>query len=127
MLMRVVLVAVGMMLATAAVADDAALIKQAEDAVTHNLLDPESARFRDVGVNGDTVCGQVNAKNAYGGYIGFRSFYVLSDGTDSGIEPASGDSDWLAYGLRFAYFCGMTAKERESMTTKQRAAYGITE
>lgn len=127
MLMRVVLVAVGMMLATAAVADDAALIKQAEDAVTHNLLDPESARFRDVGVNGDAVCGQVNAKNAYGGYIGFRNFYVRPDALDSGVEPPSDDHDWLAFGMRFTYFCGMTDQQRAALTPKQRAAYGVTE
>jgi hypothetical protein len=37
------------------------------------LLDPASAEFRNV-ANGPEVCGEVNAKNSYGGYTGFKVF-----------------------------------------------------
>lgn len=47
-------------------------------AVQSKLSDPESARFRNVRLEQYLthliVCGEVNAKNAYGGYVGFRSF-----------------------------------------------------
>lgn len=50
----------------------------AKRAVPHRLKDPESAKFRDitaVEVGGTiVVCGQVNAKNAMGGYTGFKRF-----------------------------------------------------
>lgn len=47
--------------------------------VKSQLSDPESAQFRNVheGVerkNGWIVCGEVNAKNKFGGYTGFKKF-----------------------------------------------------
>src|SRR5690606_9626711 len=47
------------------------------------LNDPESAKFeavreRDIG-DGPVACGRVNAKNAMGGYPGFRAF-MIKDG-----------------------------------------------
>jgi len=65
----------------------------AEQVVGNRLRDPNSAQFRhlqcyqgywtSVPVRGMGVEfgwrqeGQVNAKNAFGGYVGFRSYYVL--------------------------------------------------
>ncbi len=47
------------------------------------LFDPASAQFKDLktvnGVVGLRVCGRVNAKNRFGGYIGFRPFYYDED------------------------------------------------
>jgi hypothetical protein len=44
------------------------------------LKDPESARYRfdflSIGANSEAVCGAVNAKNSYGGYVGMQRFYV---------------------------------------------------
>lgn len=46
--------------------------------IAYGLRDPDSAQFREVGLfvyKGKTVvCGQVNGKNAYGGYVGFKPF-----------------------------------------------------
>jgi len=60
------------------------LISQTKQHVKNTLKDPESAQFKDVkvaiNIKGDkTVCGQVNAKNSYGGYTGFKSFYVKNN------------------------------------------------
>lgn len=47
--------------------------------VLENLRDPNSAQFRRVATSTrdpNVVCGEVNAKNALGGYSGFRSFHV---------------------------------------------------
>jgi hypothetical protein len=53
-------------------------IEKAKNAVLGSLKDPGSAQFKDVmgsEVNGDfSVCGKINAKNAMGGYVGFKNF-----------------------------------------------------
>lgn len=51
-----------------------------QQALVAELRDPESARFRNVygvshGPGLPGICGEMNAKNAYGGYIGFAPFY----------------------------------------------------
>ena len=57
-------------------------------AVQDQLKDPESARFKwssMMGRNGQ-YCGEVNAKNSYGGYTGFRPFVAtLTNGKVSGV------------------------------------------
>lgn len=51
-------------------------IARAEKAVSDRLKDPSSAQFRDVHYISDKhfVCGQFNAKNSYGAYVGFAPF-----------------------------------------------------
>jgi hypothetical protein len=56
--------------------EDAATIKTAEEAASRELKDPQSAQFRDVTIRDRTVCGEMNAKNAYGAYVGFEPFHV---------------------------------------------------
>lgn len=66
---------------TASFADNNYLMNQTKQNVKDMLKDPESAQFRNVKIAVNTVgeksvCGQVNAKNSYGGYTGFKSFYA---------------------------------------------------
>lgn len=63
---------------------DGGLESEAKKAVQDKLTDPQSAQFREVMTfRGDTVCGEVNAKNQFGGYAGYRLFvYFKSDPTD---------------------------------------------
>lgn len=50
-------------------------IEQAKKAVRFNLKDPDSAQFRNIRQpSTGVVCGEVNAKNAMGGYVGFQRF-----------------------------------------------------
>ncbi|MBK5551925.1 hypothetical protein JFU49_16825 [Pseudomonas sp. TH03] len=57
-------------------------------AVKSNLLDPESAQFRNLytpsvsskPMPSGAVCGEVNAKNGYGGYVGFKKFVQSAPG-----------------------------------------------
>lgn len=52
----------------------------ATDYIANLLNDPESAQFRNVRlVEGGTVCGEINGKNAYGAYIGFTPFVYTHD------------------------------------------------
>jgi hypothetical protein len=62
---------------------------QAKDAVRQRLADPDSAKFRNVrNVNGDVVCGEFNAKNGMGGYVGYRRF-VFTGGDWATFEPSA--------------------------------------
>ena len=55
----------------------AALIAEAEVAVKVLMKDPGSAQFQiDLAENG-TVCGSFNAKNSFGGYVGFQRFMYV--------------------------------------------------
>jgi hypothetical protein len=57
------------------------------------LKDPESADFRDVVVvhkgQWRTVCGEVNAKNGFGGYTGYSEFL----GSVEGVMVRSTDNE----------------------------------
>jgi hypothetical protein len=91
--------------------------KAATAYITNILKDPDSARFHfplspKAGVlnamtitrSGYFLCGEVNAKNSYGGYTGFKTFMVIfSDASLNAVaegtieSPASGVvSDWCA-------------------------------
>lgn len=60
------------------------LIEQAKRQVTAQLKDPDSAQFRNVRweTHAELVilCGEVNAKNGFGGYAGFRPFFAIQPG-----------------------------------------------
>jgi len=69
--------------------------------VSYGLKDPDSAKFRNVRFvkyNARTVvCGEVNAKNSYGGYVGFENFVAgLSSSqiiSSNSYQTASGSAD----------------------------------
>jgi hypothetical protein len=49
-------------------------VRDAKSAVANSLKDPDSAQFRNVVYRAPHVCGEVNAKNGFGGYAGFKKF-----------------------------------------------------
>ena len=61
---------------------DRAVIEKAKGLVADRMRDPEATRFKDdvsayMTKQGDyIVCGTLNAKNAMGGYVGYKPFYV---------------------------------------------------
>jgi len=59
-------------------AEAADFTKLGTAAVLNVLKDPESARFKATFVNNRNYCGEVNSKNSYGGYTGFKRFIALS-------------------------------------------------
>lgn len=81
--MRLTFIALALSGQALAAGGDQAAIEQAQTAVTRELTDPGSAQFRDVFAYAKAdkwiVCGEINAKNKFGGYVGFKRFYV-SDG-----------------------------------------------
>lgn len=74
-------------------------IVMSRDAIRSRLRDPESAEFRNLrfysGGSVPVVCGEVNAKNAFGGYTGYERFIASGDNTDIAFlasDLAEGDS-----------------------------------
>lgn len=71
----------GLMLVGCGEKEDSARMKEikvqrvAQGFVLANLKDPESAEFRDQ----KGLCGEVNAKNSFGGYTGFKRFMAASE------------------------------------------------
>lgn len=61
----------------AAAPKDAQLISTAKTRLQYDLKDPESARYRNVVVIRENVCGEFNAKNSMGGYVGFKRFMAI--------------------------------------------------
>lgn len=80
-----ILVAAG--LALAGCGDpDAALIEQGQQQVLERLRDPGSAQFRNLRIGSlrseegsviRSVCGEVNSRNGFGGYVGFQPFATV--------------------------------------------------
>ena len=80
------LIAVAMVALPAASQDKghAAFVAKAKHVLTKNFKDPEGSRFRNVAVYrtnlGDlSLCGEVNAKNGFGAFVGYRRFYADLD------------------------------------------------
>lgn len=59
-----------------------ARIDAAHQLVERKLKDPSSVQYRKVRFIDDeaAVCGEFNAKNSYGGYVGFKPFVVDGSG-----------------------------------------------
>jgi hypothetical protein len=75
-----------------------ALITKARFAVRSALKDPESARFSAMNIarNGAVVCGVINAKNSFGGYVGKQMFAYLVKIDEVVMEnPTMSPSDQL--------------------------------
>lgn len=80
---------------------------EARKEVATKLKDPESARFTDVvyrpnqpnmrGEPTDVVCGKVNAKNSFGGYVGARPFVYLIDRRFLTMSESAGDVATVVY------------------------------
>jgi hypothetical protein len=62
--------------------DDAALVTTLQQKVTAGLKEPTSAQFRNVALNParSALCGEVNARDGVGGYVGFRPFVASDSG-----------------------------------------------
>lgn len=87
----------------AAAAADAAIEPAGLDLVKRRLFDPNSANFRNVTHAHAIVCGEVNAKNKMGGYVGFKAFVVYEG---IAFVDSDSDSDHLLYeGIASTHHC----------------------
>jgi len=78
---------------------DAHFIYEGKEVVRKRMKDPVSTEFRDVSLSiksgAPAVCGEVNSKNSFGGYVGFQQFvsvadtvFMKPDTTTDGMEKA---------------------------------------
>jgi len=71
----------------------ATIFEKTQQVVQSSLKDPSSAQFRNVRLvawrSWQVVCGEVNAKNSYGGYAGFTKFVGSPSATtiEQTIDP----------------------------------------
>lgn len=74
-------------------ATKAELITRLQDKVAATLKDPSSAQFRNINLveRTTTLCGEVNAKNSFGGYVGFRPFVASEQAAF--VQPAECTDD----------------------------------
>lgn len=81
----------------------ASQISSAKAALNAQLLDYQSARFRDVRGTGAALCGFVNAKNRMGAYTGWSRFVWLTVTENHRllIEDTEGEND-----IMLDAFCG---------------------
>lgn len=66
-------------------------IADMKEAISEKHKDPDSAQFRRITTTevGSFVCGEVNAKNSMGGYVGYKRFYGSTGG---GVSPVIEDA-----------------------------------
>lgn len=88
--------------AAAQKSSSAKFVNDAKKVVADAFRDPDSVRFRDMGIyqkyNSELkyICGEVNAKNGYGAYVGYKSFYATArDATV--IMDEENRLDWIYY------------------------------
>jgi hypothetical protein len=71
-----------------------ALVLKAKENLTTDFNDPRGAQYRGLFVSQSDalsiLCGEVNGKNVYGAYVGFRKFYAVPfrDGVKLVRDPA---------------------------------------
>lgn len=88
---RLALVALAGMILTGCGKSD---IDRAREAVAEKLNDPRSAQFRNErSEKGGWVCGEVNGKNAFGGYIGFKRYTVTWMPDGSNVVALEGENE----------------------------------
>lgn len=79
-------------------AQDRMLVSEAKLKMRQRLKDPESAQFSDVMVVRVTgkpvVCGEVNAKNSFGGFTGRKGFVMPDGGIPIGEDDLK-EKDWV--------------------------------
>lgn len=76
----------------------AVFVARAKDAITRNFKDPATAQWRNVFIShpvggAPALCGEVNARNGFGAYTGFRSFYFYDDWVEALPKVAENPED----------------------------------
>jgi hypothetical protein len=79
-------------------------VEQAKRLVEHDLRDPEATHYREVFRSpSGAVCGQMNAKNGLGGYVGYVDFIVTPDRNEVLTRE---DYGRFAFDSAYAKHCG---------------------
>lgn len=77
---------------------------ETKEIVRNSLKDPTSAKFQNL----KKYCGEVNAKNSYGGYTGFKKFYISN--SEPVFMPNDDEGDNLQFELGWLAHCEIDSK-----------------
>lgn len=108
--MRVLVLAMALLLA--ACQGEPLEFEQARKLVSYSMRDPSSTQFRNLTFSDkekSTVCGEVNSKNGFGAYVGFKPFHATPIEVDGKVfGPSFIDVDTAEAGARrvHQYLCG---------------------
>lgn len=71
-------------------------ISGAKEAIKEKLLDPSSVEYKNlVSYSEGVVCGEFNAKNTMGGYVGFKDFIFRNGNEPDPFYPAGVQMDYV--------------------------------
>jgi len=100
------------------------ILDDARAAIQATLRDPSSALFYDELVFGKgksrTVCGNVNARNGFGGYTGKSAFIYRERLRAFKIASNSGEADSIVEACKFAELDALCDRERPNDPTCKR-------
>lgn len=93
----------------------APFVKAAKDAVVRDFHDPASAQWRDLFIShapkeGPVLCGEVNAKNRMGAYVGYRPFY-FTPGRPAGLRTVAEDRDDETFKIIRGTYCNAKVED----------------
>lgn len=92
-------------------------VAAAKSRIEGSLKDPTAAEYRNLtpvlftsstGESSHTVCGEVNAKNGFGAYVGFRRFIYEERDKSVAFEPARDASPLTQKFFEVSYLLGCT-------------------
>ena len=96
------------------------LIEMTRASVLNDLKDPQSAQFKKIEIvtnslSENAVCGEVNAKNSYGGYTRFKAFFSTNGINVKFLENPSEPSEYRKNLVAYAQ-AGCLGKQEEFNT-----------
>lgn len=86
----------------------------AKEGITKNFNDPSSVQYRNVTTTAEspqspyrTTCGELNAKNQYGAYIGFKKFVVVTEMQNYQVKYYQGatEDDYRSFSRLDTQYC----------------------
>lgn len=94
-------------------AEDKAFVDSGVKYLINRLKEPSSVQWRNVFIADralQTLCGEINARNSYGGYTGFKRFYYTRN---SQLTEVQGSGDEEIFLKMYASMCKRSRKEIE--------------
>lgn len=90
--------------------DDSTAITKAHEYLLSQLKDPDSTKFRNErvirressGQQNVFVCGELNSRNSYGGYVGYQPYYYSANRNSGGFM---GDGYEEAFPIVYGSVC----------------------
>jgi Tfp pilus assembly major pilin PilA len=96
--------------------EEEATLAVAKREIERSLKDPSSVQYRNLRVVNSAVCGEANAKNSFGAYVGFRRFVYSYD--ELNFEPDGQASQKLHEIFEHMVFLGCTPLEQLEVICK---------